>query len=530
MSTCNKKVQPITSRIITDKDGNKTYESTNPDKIGLLFLNYNEPFCLSYVKDKKKYDPYKLIENFGWGKDEEKCISQTSNDTYVLNQSTMNSMCQQINKVITETTTSVCNNSTTSISQYNEVKLKDIKCCVDNAPLNCKCNFMISQANKAVLEVNNTFVTNLTNQIKSSVKSELVSQLTNNIDTEVLNKLIGNVDFTKNEDLFAKIASVIPKNKTTDIQNYVNSKTSTENVIQNNIECITESVVNTDTFNSIINNSVNSVKQKNKIIIMDSSFSGKDNTVLLDQYNTSSLLSQTLIENGLSNAAITDIVGNTSNLAEASSKTSTSSDISSSTIADISDSLFGSTPTWIIAVIVVAVVVIVCVIVLGIGGNVAKVVIPIVIVAIIVMAVLVIYYDQMNKKEKKEEEAKKEEQKKKLESDKKTLEDKLTEYNNQQKEITDKINNLKNEQLEKKDDETRQKEIEEELKKLNEEQDQIGKDIEKTKEDIKKIDEQLYPEIKTDTETETKSNFDNIEPYNIETFESYSNYNDLFNN
>ena len=39
-----------------------------------------------------------------------------------------------------------------------------------------------------------------------------------------------------------------------------------------------------------------------------------------------------------------------------------------------------------------------------------------------------------------------------------------------------------------------------------------------------------YPEIKTDTETETKSNFDNIEPYNIETFESYSNYNDLFNN
>ena len=162
MSTCNKKVQPITSRIITDKDGNKTYESTNPDKIGLLFLNYNEPFCLSYVKDKKKYDPYKLIEKFGWGKDEEKCISQTSNDTYVLNQSTMNSMCQQINKVITETTTSVCNNSTTSISQYNEVKLKDIKCCVDNAPLNCKCNFMISQANKAVLEVNNTFVTNLT--------------------------------------------------------------------------------------------------------------------------------------------------------------------------------------------------------------------------------------------------------------------------------------------------------------------------------------------------------------------------------
>ena len=52
MSTCNKKVQPITSRIITDKDGNKTYESTNPDKIGLLFLNYNEPFCLSYVKVK----------------------------------------------------------------------------------------------------------------------------------------------------------------------------------------------------------------------------------------------------------------------------------------------------------------------------------------------------------------------------------------------------------------------------------------------------------------------------------------------
>ena len=70
MSKCNKKVQPITSRIITDKDGNKTYESTNPNKIGLIFLNYNEPFCLSYIKDKKKYDPYKLIENFGWGKDD----------------------------------------------------------------------------------------------------------------------------------------------------------------------------------------------------------------------------------------------------------------------------------------------------------------------------------------------------------------------------------------------------------------------------------------------------------------------------
>ena len=528
MSTCKNKVQPITSRIITDKDGNKTYESTNPNKIGLIFLKYNEPFCLEYVKDKKKYDPYKLIESFGWGKDEQKVIQETNNDTYILNQSVMNSMCQQINKVITETTTSVCNNSTTSVSQYNEVEISGVKCCVDNAPVNCKCNYIFNQTNKAVLEVNNTFVTNLTNQIKSSVKSELASQLTNNIDTEVLNKLVGNLDFTKNEDIFAKMASIIPKNKSTELQNYVNSKTSTENIIQNNIDCIIESVVNTDTFNNIINNAITFIKQKNKITIKDSSFSAKDNKVLLDQYNTSSLLSQTLIENGLSNAVINDIVGKTENLAEASSKTKSSSDLSGSLTADISDSLFGSTPLWIVAVIVIAIVVVVCVAILGVGGNVAKVVVPIIIFAIIVIAILTVYYDQMDKKEKKEEEAKKEEQKKKLESDKKILEDKLTEYNNQQKEITDKINNLKNEQIEKKDDETRQKEIEEELKKLIEEQDQLGKDIEKTKEDIKKIDEQLYPEIKTDTETETKSNFDNIEPYNIETFESYSNYDNLF--
>ena len=460
MSTCKNKVQPITSRIITDKDGNKTYESTNPNKIGLIFLKYNEPFCLEYVKDKKKYDPYKLIESFGWGKDEQKVIQETNNDTYILNQSVMNSMCQQINKVITETTSSVCNNSTTSVSQYNEVEISGVKCCVDNAPVNCKCNYIFNQTNKAVLEVNNTFVTNLTNQIKSSVKSELASQLTNNIDTEVLNKLVGNLDFTKNEDIFAKMASIIPKNKSTELQNYVNSKTSTENIIQNNIDCIIESVVNTDTFNNIINNAITFIKQKNKITIKDSSFSAKDNKVLLDQYNTSSLLSQTLIENGLSNAVVNDIVGKTENLAEASSKTKSSSDLSGSLTADISDSLFGSTPLWIVAVIVIAIVVVVCVAILGVGGNVAKVVVPIIIFAIIVIAILTVYYDQMDKKEKKEEEAKKEEQKKKLESDKKTLEDKLTEYNNQQKEITDKINNLKNEQIEKKDDQTRQNEIE----------------------------------------------------------------------
>ena len=122
----------------------------------------------------------------------------------------MNSMCQQINKVITETTTSVCNNSTTNVSQYNEVEISGVKCCVDNAPVNCKCNYIINQTNKAVLEVNNTFVTNLTNQIKSSVKSELASQLTNTIDTERLIKLVGNLNFTKKNDVFAKMASIIP--------------------------------------------------------------------------------------------------------------------------------------------------------------------------------------------------------------------------------------------------------------------------------------------------------------------------------
>lgn len=365
MSTCEKKVQPITSRIITDKDGNKTYESSNPDKIGLLFLKYNKPFCLEYVKDKNKYDPYKLIEKFNWGKDEQKIIQETNNDTYILNQSVMNSMCQQINKVITETTTSVCNNSTTSVSQYNEVEISGVDCCVDdNAPFDCNCNYTINQTNQAVLEVNNTFITNLTNQIKSSIKSEIVSQLTNNIDTQVLNKLVGDIDFTKNEDLFAKIASVIPKNKTTDIQNYVNSKTSVENIIQNNIECITESVVNTDTFNNIINNAITSIKQRNKITIKDSSFHGKNNTILLDQLNTSSLLTQTLIKNGLSNVVVNDILGNTKNLAEASSKTSTETDLSAKTVANISDSLFGSTPSWLIAVIVVSIVVVICIILL----------------------------------------------------------------------------------------------------------------------------------------------------------------------
>lgn len=521
--SCADQVKPITARIITDENGNKTYESTNPDKIGLLFLKYDKPFCLSYIKDKKKYDPYKLIEKFSWGKDEEKCISETSSDTYVLNQSTMNSMCQQINKVITETTTVVCNSATASISQYNEVEISGVKCCVDNVPMDCKCNYTVNQANKAVLEVNNTFITNLTNQIKSSVKSELITQLTTNIDTDILNKLVGNVDFTKNEDFFAKLASVIPSNKTTDIQNYVNSKTTTQNIIENNIDCITESVVNTDTFNSIINNAVNTIKQSNKITIKDSSFSGKDNTVLLDQYNTSSLLAQTLIENGLSNVVITDIVGSTTNIAEASSKTSTSTDLASSTIVDISDSLFGSTPTWIIAVIAVSIVIIICVTVLCIGGNVAKVVIPIIIVVIIITAILLIYRHTTRQKEKKELEEKQQ----KLQNDKKDLEIQLLDLNKQQDDLTKQINVLLDEQKEKPDDTKRQTEIETELKDLYAKQDNLKSEIEKVNIEIKYIDVQLDPNVNTDNEQNTKSTFDNIESFDI--FNSLKRSNFLFN-
>ena len=49
MTECTKQVQPITARIIKDKDGNKTYESINPDHVGLLFLKYNKPFCIEKI-------------------------------------------------------------------------------------------------------------------------------------------------------------------------------------------------------------------------------------------------------------------------------------------------------------------------------------------------------------------------------------------------------------------------------------------------------------------------------------------------
>ena len=75
-------------------------------------------------------------------------------------------------------------------------------------------------------------------------------------------------------------------------------------------------------------------------------------------------MTQTLIKNGLSNVVVNDILGNTKNLAEASSKTSTETDLSAKTVANISDSLFGSTPSWLIAVIVVSIVVVICIILL----------------------------------------------------------------------------------------------------------------------------------------------------------------------
>ena len=311
MSTCEKQVQPITARIITNEKGEKTYEATNPDHIGLLFLKYNKPFCLEYVKAEKEYDPYALVESF-WGKDEQKVIQETNVDTYVLNENVFNTMCQQVNKVITETTNNVCNSSATTVSQFNNITIKGVRCCTSrpNPNKKCNCRIQLSQSNNAVLKIDNEFITKLTTEIKTSIKNEIIAQINSSIDNDLMEKLVGNLDFKNNEDALAKIFSFIPKNKKVELENYINSSTTTENKVQNNVQCILEAITNTDTVNNIINNSISSVQQKNQIRLEDVEMAGDDeNPIVFEQSNTIALLSQTLIESGIATTIMNDLIG-----------------------------------------------------------------------------------------------------------------------------------------------------------------------------------------------------------------------------
>lgn len=361
MSTCEKQVQPITARIITNEKGEKTYEATNPDHIGLLFLKYNKPFCLEYVKAEKEYDPYALVESFSWGKDEQKVIQETSVDTYVLNENVFNTMCQQVNKVITTTTNSVCNSSATTVSQFNNITIKGVRCCTSrpNPNKKCNCRIQLSQSNNAVLKIDNEFITKLTTEIKTSIKNEILAHINSSIDNDLMEKLVGNLDFKNNEDALAKIFSFIPKNKKVELENYINSSTTTENKVQNNVQCILEAITNTDTVNNIINNSISSVQQKNQIRLEDVEMAGDDeNPIVFEQSNTIALLSQTLIESGLATTIMNDLIGTIDNLNEIKTTTIKTSEVSTITEAEKSDSVFGSTSTVTIVVIVIAIVVV----------------------------------------------------------------------------------------------------------------------------------------------------------------------------
>lgn len=378
MSTCEKQVQPITARIITNEKGEKTYEATNPDHIGLLFLKYNKPFCLEYVKAEKEYDPYALVESFSWGKDEQKVIQETSVDTYVLNENVFNTMCQQVNKVITTTTNSVCNSSATTVSQFNNITIKGVRCCTSrpNPNKKCNCRIQLSQSNNAVLKIDNEFITKLTTEIKTSIKNEILAHINSSIDNDLMEKLVGNLDFKNNEDALAKIFSFIPKNKKVELENYINSSTTTENKVQNNVQCILEAITNTDTVNNIINNSISSVQQKNQIRLEDVEMAGDDeNPIVFEQSNTIALLSQTLIESGLATTIMNDLIGTIDNLNEIKTTTIKTSEVSTITEAEKSDSVFGSTSTVTIVVIVIAIVVVAFIVMIVVktikssGGN-----------------------------------------------------------------------------------------------------------------------------------------------------------------
>ena len=351
---CKNKVQNI-SCIVSDD----SYELFNPDKLGILFIKKENPFCLSVIKSDEDYDPskYEQKETFlGFGKDKTAIIQETDNETYIINQNTYNSICKSTNESISKAVNSACNQAVVSSKQINNVKIHNIKCCVDvKDGESCECKLKIDQSNNSFINMDANFKSNLMSKLVTDIKNNIRDEITRNIREEVLTNLTSDLSYEKNSDIFSKILGFANNSSDKTIQNKIKNMFKSENNNVTNLNNLISVVIENSSLNDVINNVISSASQYNYIDVSDSDFGGKGINFLFSQNNTSNIITQAIIENNITGEIMNNIVGDVSNYEESTTDTKTDT----KTDAKDSDSLFGSTPTIVILIVAIVIIVIV---------------------------------------------------------------------------------------------------------------------------------------------------------------------------
>lgn len=397
-------VQNISAvKVINPEDGSETYKINNPNKIGYMFLGKNEPFCLAYGKetgDKKK-------ESFLFSSQKESVIQKTENESYILNQSTIENITENINNVISKTVNNICNSSVVSSIQYNELDFSGVSFCSELGSSGMCKNivFDVEQGNDAYISLDSKFTNDLATQLSTDIKNEICNQITNNISETVLDDLMSELDYTKNEDIFSKLLGIytVGSKKSTEIENSIknvfNSQTNSTSKMTN----IIENTVNNSSINDVVNNAVASAQQYNKGKVNDTKYQAENIQFVWTQKNTSELLLKSIVNNNISTEILNNLLGDTSGFSQNETTIDKTTKTSSASKTDISDSLFGSTSTW--QILIVAVVIIVIAIVVlkvmsggatggvgtsGTSGMIVKLVIGLIILIIVVVVIVLI--------------------------------------------------------------------------------------------------------------------------------------------
>lgn len=368
--TDDTKVQNISAvKVINPEDETDiTYKINNPNKIGYMFLGKSKPFCLAYGKEKNNKK-----ENFIGSSQKESVIQKTDNESYILNESTIENITENVNNVISKTINNVCNAAAISTIQYNELDFSGVSFCTElNTSNQCKnIIFDIDQGNDAYISLDTKFQNDLSTQLSTDIKNEICNQITNNISESVLDDLMSELDYEKNEDVFSKLAGIytIGSKKSTTIENSIkNIFNSTTNSITK-LTNIVENTVENSNINDIVNQAVINAQQYNKGKVKDTSYQAENIQYVWTQKNTNELLLKSITKNNISTTILNNLLGDTSGFSQNETTIDKKTNTSSSTKASFLDSLFGATSTWQLLIVAVVIIVIAIVIMMVMGGG-----------------------------------------------------------------------------------------------------------------------------------------------------------------